>query len=507
MARESQRPSLLSSEISRASPGPGTPQGRRAVSAELTTSAASRRSIQIRTPGSRTLPLRPSGLSASGRKPQPGPSATPHARAAFRTIDSRRAAISTPHRAGRRKSVREARETPRDFLLQLGKALAPKTTLIASSSSPRDGSALREDDIKQETGDEDGGDDDDEDLPKRPRLSLHIEEDDLDDYDLRPHQSAGLEDEEYTVRSVEMPRRAYSEQPGSRMSMGSVRMSDFFGRVDEDEGEVRIPEVFPPMGDESRLDDEIPDYERSELDLARRETLARVSDFGIEVPLDMANETTVMLEPEIQESPTRPLEFFEPMMGQRSDSDAGGFDDMGIGDDVGNMDGDDEDDIAEVESGAEETVVDLEAATAKSAAKRSAKKRTTKLSRHGIEYPSLPPAVVKRLAQTFAKSSGAKGKIAPDTLQALVQASDWFFEQIGEDLEAYSHHAHRKTIDESDMVTLMKRQRQISAHMTPFALAQRYLPRELLQELRMTPPAPTKKRKRSADVVEDETVT
>lgn len=41
------------------------------------------------------------------------------------------------------------------------------------------------------------------------------------------------------------------------------------------------------------------------------------------------------------------------------------------------------------------------------------------------------------------------------------------------------------------------RQRQTNAQTTPFALAQRYLPRELLQELRMTPPVPVKKRRKA----------
>ncbi|KAH8162061.1 hypothetical protein CIB48_g6165 [Xylaria polymorpha] len=73
-----------------------------------------------------------------------------------------------------------------------------------------------------------------------------------------------------------------------------------------------------------------------------------------------------------------------------------------------------------------------------------------------------------------------------------MQATDWFFEQLGDDLSAYAKHAGRKTIDESDMITLMRRQRQTNASTTPFALAQRYLPRELLQELRMPVPIPSK---------------
>ena len=80
-----------------------------------------------------------------------------------------------------------------------------------------------------------------------------------------------------------------------------------------------------------------------------------------------------------------------------------------------------------------------------------------KISRHGIEYPSVPPAVVKRLANTFSKQYGGSGKLSKDTLASIQQASDWFMEQVSEDLGEYAEHAGRKTIEESDVVVLMKR--------------------------------------------------
>ena len=206
---------------------------------------------------------------------------------------------------------------------------------------------------------------------------------------------------------------------------------------------------------------------RSEFDVQGRELLARESDFGFEVPLDMANDTTVMA-PELQESPVRqPPELFEPMLDPQSDDDGGNDYGNDYGDDFGGNDDDGLEDIPEAESSAEEARVDQtgveepgvgETTVTQSAANRTtAKKRTIKMSRHGIEYPSLPPAVVKRLAQTFAKTSGAKGKITPDALKAVMQASDWFFQQTSETLERYANHAHRKTIDESDMLTLLKK--------------------------------------------------
>jgi histone H3/H4 len=89
---------------------------------------------------------------------------------------------------------------------------------------------------------------------------------------------------------------------------------------------------------------------------------------------------------------------------------------------------------------------------------RAVRKKKVKISKHGIQYPSLPLGVVKKLATTYARTSGnSKAKISKDTLDAIMQASDWFFEQVSDDLGAYAKHAGRKTIEESDVVTLMKR--------------------------------------------------
>lgn len=85
-------------------------------------------------------------------------------------------------------------------------------------------------------------------------------------------------------------------------------------------------------------------------------------------------------------------------------------------------------------------------------------KKKVKISKHGLQYPSLPAGLVKKLATTFARTAGnSKAKLSKETLDAIMQASDWFFEQASEDLSAYSGHAGRKTIDESDVVTLMTR--------------------------------------------------
>jgi histone H3/H4 len=86
------------------------------------------------------------------------------------------------------------------------------------------------------------------------------------------------------------------------------------------------------------------------------------------------------------------------------------------------------------------------------------RKKRKRVSQHGIEYPPLPSAFVKKVAQTALQSSGLSStRISPDTLVALTQASEWYFEQLGDDLGAYAGHAKRKTIEDSDVATLMRR--------------------------------------------------
>ena len=90
--------------------------------------------------------------------------------------------------------------------------------------------------------------------------------------------------------------------------------------------------------------------------------------------------------------------------------------------------------------------------------RKVSRKKSVKVSKYGIQYPSLPAGVVKKLATSFARTAGnSKAKINKATLEVIIQASDWFFEQVSDDLGAYAKHAGRKTIDESDIVTLMAR--------------------------------------------------
>lgn len=164
-----------------------------------------------------------------------------------------------------------------------------------------------------------------------------------------------------------------------------------------------------------------------------------------------------MIAHQMEESPGRALDAdadmgygdFAPLVDQRSDD----FDDDDL---LGGVPDLEEEAVGGLsEDRHEETEVGT--FTTKKAEVRGSTKKTIKVSKYGMEYPSLPPTVVRRLAQNFAKASGAKGKITADAMNTIMQASDWFFEQLGEDLQAYAKHASRKTIDESDVLTLMRR--------------------------------------------------
>ncbi|KAI1844628.1 hypothetical protein JX266_009301 [Neoarthrinium moseri] len=486
--------------------------GRNRLAAPATPGAAT----TTTTPSRRALSADPTSarLSASGRRP--GGAATPHARAAIRAIDQRRRTLFTPGRT-RRRSLRDQRETPRDILRNLSRVLAPASQPLPSSSSS---SPHR--DANDNTLATVPEDDDDDFLIERPRFSLPLQEDE-DDSDLKVPRSSGLEDENYTAHSIELPRRAWSEGPSrlGRESMASVRFSDYAGPEIQSDDVGIDSALFPPPAIEEEDSGNVmlgvgDSPERLDVEESRRQTLGRESLFGpIEIP-DMGNETTFLMAP--ADSPTREATVIDAAV---ENDEPGVFDDMDddhVNEPMDFPESDDEDnDNMEVPNDAENDNIGEPDATTLSkppvlATNRGKRRKGgKKISKHGIEYPSLPPGVVKRLATTFAKTSGVgKTKISADTLDVIMQATDWFFEQLGDDLSAYARHAGRKTIDESDMITLMRRQRQTSASTTPFSLAQRYLPRELLQELRMPVPVPiraSKKKSRAVDAEDDVDVT
>jgi hypothetical protein len=231
-----------------ASPSQATPNrahitvvtpSRRAFSAEPTPLTRSgRRSVHTPLDNSVSRDLRSSIRRANSTRANNAP--TPHARAAIRALDLRRAAVFTPGR-NRRRSLRDQRETPRDILRNLSRVLAPASELV--NSSPRDRSLVGPS-ILEET------EDDDSELPiDKPRMSLPLGMDADDDSPLQPPRSSGLEEENFTIQSIELGRRAISEQPPNRLSrgsFGSIRFSDF-GQNELDMEDIGIDSGFFPQ--------------------------------------------------------------------------------------------------------------------------------------------------------------------------------------------------------------------------------------------------------------------
>lgn len=84
--------------------------------------------------------------------------------------------------------------------------------------------------------------------------------------------------------------------------------------------------------------------------------------------------------------------------------------------------------------------------------------RPMKKSRQGFPYPSFPAGVTKNIASTFARSLGSKSTIIDkETLEAITEAIDQYFEQLSIDLGVFASHAGRRKIGENDVIAVMLR--------------------------------------------------
>jgi histone H3/H4 len=162
-----------------------------------------------------------------------------------------------------------------------------------------------------------------------------------------------------------------------------------------------------------------------------------------------------------------------------SDKDAGN---SGLDPGRDNVETDDESLSASPDSAQERTrpLTPMEAVNA-----RKPRRKRVKLTRHGIAIPALPSSLIKRVAiESMRRRGKQKPAIDRASLKALEQATEWFFEQVGEDLEAYSNHAGRtKRIDASDVLTLMRRQRVLKGDGKLGDFAFEHLPPSALLEL------------------------
>ncbi|KAL9095813.1 MAG: hypothetical protein Q9165_001810 [Trypethelium subeluteriae] len=376
-----------------------------------------------------------------------------------------------------------------------------------------------------------------------PRLSMPLNElEDDDSFHIDPPQMSSQfeDDDDITARSFEGPRRAFTEIGNSRLSRGSLgglRTSDQFGDLknvmdvsDFDEnmrGNNDVTDTIPRLGLDDgtlTLNAEESTQEMRALFNVASQGPSRLSDAPPLDPADEEPDPTFLfalpgVQPEdsiVQDAPianSTPPKDDAPIVDDAPNADdAPVAEDPGDVEPMGNFDSDEgEEEEAEEYSDHESPGAVDEAALlggtlaaapmagqAMKPAMKPRKRREIKVSRHGIEYPSLPSSVVKRVASGFTRANGGGIRtLNRETVAALSQATEWFFEQVSEDLASYSEHGGRKTIDEADVMTLMRRQRLLNSNTTAFSLAQKHLPRELLQAVRFGPTAKSKRRKRA----------
>ena len=107
----------------------------------------------------------------------------------------------------------------------------------------------------------------------------------------------------------------------------------------------------------------------------------------------------------------------------------------------------------------EQSVLNVRPAQGKATTKigRRAKRPLNKSS-DGVPCPSFPVGITRKIASTFARSLSSRStKIDKETLEAITEVTDQYFDQLSKDLGVFADHAGRKNIDESDVVAVMRR--------------------------------------------------
>ncbi|NXD27989.1 CENPT protein, partial [Spelaeornis formosus] len=87
--------------------------------------------------------------------------------------------------------------------------------------------------------------------------------------------------------------------------------------------------------------------------------------------------------------------------------------------------------------------------------------------------PQIPRSMIKEIFKHFAKMP-----VTRDTFKIVEKCCERYFKQMSNDLEAYAHHAGRKTVEAADLEVLMRRQGLVTDRMPLNVLIERYLPLE-----------------------------
>ncbi|NXS54273.1 CENPT protein, partial [Brachypteracias leptosomus] len=87
--------------------------------------------------------------------------------------------------------------------------------------------------------------------------------------------------------------------------------------------------------------------------------------------------------------------------------------------------------------------------------------------------PGLASSLIKKIFSHYVKMP-----VTRDAFKIVEKCSERYFKQLSSDLEAYTSHAGRKTVEMADLEVLMRRQRLVTDKMPLRVLIERNLPLE-----------------------------
>ncbi|XP_025941188.1 centromere protein T isoform X3 [Apteryx rowi] len=99
--------------------------------------------------------------------------------------------------------------------------------------------------------------------------------------------------------------------------------------------------------------------------------------------------------------------------------------------------------------------------------------KSSGVSRRKMHEPELASSLIKKVFSHYVKMP-----VARDAFRIVKKCSERYFRQLSNDLEAYTQHAGRKTVEVADLEVLMRRQGLVTDKMPLHVLIERHLPLE-----------------------------
>ncbi|KFP73991.1 Centromere protein T, partial [Apaloderma vittatum] len=99
--------------------------------------------------------------------------------------------------------------------------------------------------------------------------------------------------------------------------------------------------------------------------------------------------------------------------------------------------------------------------------------KSSRAPRKKTSEPEIASSLIKKIFSHYAKTP-----VSRDAFRIVAKCSERYFKQLSSDLEAYTNHAGRKTVEMADLEILMRRQRLVTDKMPLHVLIERYLPLE-----------------------------